>query len=131
VEVKEMLRFFVFDEPFTLKLLLEGELDRTAISQYETAISTAKAERGDRKLLVDVKDLTLVDPAAEQTLLGMRLSEMHFVAAEGRIAELLRQQEHRKCQQQPSFTDRIKCFFAELFEAFARPMVVSRGLNRN
>jgi hypothetical protein len=124
-----MLRFFVFDEPFTLKLLLEGELDRTSLPQYEATIASAKAERGDRKLLVDVKDLTLADYAAEQALLEESHSELHFVAPAGRIAELLSHQEHRECRKQSSFTKQITCYFAGLCESLMRPAKLFRSLH--
>jgi hypothetical protein len=119
-----MLRFFIFDEPFTLKVLLEGELDRTTLPQYEAAIASARAERGNRKLLVDVKDLTLADSAAEQALLGENHSELHYVAPAGRIAELLSHREHRECRKQSSFARKITCYFAELCESLTRPICV-------
>jgi hypothetical protein len=119
----EMLRFFVFDEPFTLKLLLEGELDRASLPQYETALHSAQAERGNRKLLVDLKDLTLADSAAEQALLAGSHSELHFVPV-GKVAELLREQERRDCREQSSFAKKVACFFVGQYESLARPICV-------
>lgn len=121
-----MLRFFHFDEPSILKLLLEGDLNQASLPQYEKTIASAKAERGDRKLLVDVKDLRLADLDAEQALLEGRRSGLQFVAAEGRIAELLSKEERCKCRRQPRFTKRVQCLLTELRESLTRPVRLAR-----
>ena len=117
-----MLRIFFFDEPLTLKLRLEGELDSSSLPQYEAAVSSAKAQRHGRKLLLDVNELTLADYSAEQAILEGSQSEIHFVAAVSRVAELLRQEELRECQKKCPWWKRTALFLAERCRASARPV---------
>jgi hypothetical protein len=126
-----MLRIFFFDEPLTLKLRLEGELDSSSLSQYDTAVSSAMAQRGNRRLLLDVKDLTLADSAAEQAIREGSHTELRFVAAVSRTAELLRQEEFTDCQKHCPWWKRIATFLVERFRSFICPvlMKLSRSLN--
>jgi len=126
-----MLRIFSFDEPLTLKLRLEGELDCSSLPQYETAISAARTQRRGRKLLLDVGDLTLADSAAEEAIVEGSHTELRFVAAVSRTAELLRSEERRECQKRCPWWKRIALFVAERFRLSACPvcMKLSRLLN--
>ena len=117
-----MLRILIFDEPFTLKLRVEGELDRNSLPQYEGAINSATAHRGDRKLLVDVSDLTLMDSAAEQAVIAESHTGVHFVGAANRLAELLHREEERECEQRCSLLKRIGFTLTEHCRASVRPI---------
>ena len=92
-----MLRMLVFDEPFTLKIRAEGILDQESLQQFQLALADAEANRNGRKLLVDVGDLVPSDRAAESTIVNERQRGIQFVAAQARIAELLRDQEQQDC----------------------------------
>lgn len=117
-----MLRIFVFDEPFTLKLRLEGQLNRGSLPQYEAALASARARRGSRKLLIDAKDLTIADSESEQAIVESSHSEFHFVGAENQIAELLHIEEQRECRQRCSLLKRIGFSVAERCRDSARPI---------
>jgi ABC-type transporter Mla MlaB component len=117
-----MLRILVFDEPFTLKLRVEGELSRNTLPRYEEAITWATAHRANRKLLVDVGDLTLLDSAAEHAILTETHSGVYFVGAVSRFAELLRREEQRECEQSCSLLRRIGFALTEHCRASVRPI---------
>ncbi len=119
-----MLRIFVFDEPFTLKLRMEGELDRASLPRYEAAITSAASKRGNRKLLVDVTDLTISDSAAEQAIVVGSHAEVHFVGAVNRIAEVLHKEEQRECQQRCSLLKKLGFILTEHCRASVRPICV-------
>lgn len=126
-----MLRIVSFDEPLTLKLRLEGELDSSSLPQYERAVSSARAQRGGRKLLLDVGDLTLADAAAEEAIVEGSHNELQFVAAVNRTAEVLLEEERRNCQKGCPWWKRIALSLAERFRSSSCPvwMKLSRLLN--
>jgi hypothetical protein len=126
-----MLRIFSFDEPLTLKLRLEGELDRSSLPQYETAVSSAMDQRSGRKLLLDIGDLTLADSAAEEAIVQGSRTELHFVAAVNRSAEVLREEERTECKKRCPWWKRIALLLAEQLGSSTCPvwMKLSRSLN--
>jgi hypothetical protein len=119
-----MLRIFLFDEPFTLKLRLEGELDRVSLPQLEAAISLARAKRADRKLLIDVAELTVAGPDAEQALIAGTHAGLHYVGAGKTIAELLRQEEQRDCRRRCTLLKKIGFALTERCRDSTRPLCV-------
>jgi hypothetical protein len=117
-----MLRIFVFDEPFTLKLRVEGELSRASLPQFTAAISSARSNRGDRKLLIDVAGLTVADSDAEQMILRENYTDVHYIGAANRIAELLHEEEQWRCRQRCSLLRKIGFSLTEHCRESTRPL---------
>ncbi len=95
-----MLRVIVFEEFNVLKLRFEGVLDATSIASFRKSITSGQAACGQRRLLADVGDLRLGDALGEAAILDALRIGVGYVAAKGRIAEILRGKDESDCKRE-------------------------------
>jgi len=119
-----MLNILIFDEPLTLKLRLEGELDASSVHEFHGAVAAAGRMRGSRRLVVDVGDMTLQGPEAESAILKSRHNGIAFVAATGPFAELIQQQERKECSAKCGLVKRIAFALSCACQSSPRPMCI-------
>lgn len=117
-----MFRVLVFEEPSTLKLRLEGELDDATVPLFFRAIVDAKAHQGERRLFIDIGDLAVEDETAESAILDESRAGVTFVATSGRIAELLSQQEQRDCSENCGILRRVAYALSLRCQSSSRPL---------
>jgi ABC-type transporter Mla MlaB component len=63
-----MLRILVFEEPFSVKLRLEGELTGEAVAQLTQRWVEVRSRLKDRKAILDLGDVVQVDKTGRDTL---------------------------------------------------------------
>jgi len=79
-----MLRILVFDEPFSVKMRLEGELTDETTPQLTQRWAEVRSRLRDRRAILDLGDVIKVDQAGRQLLSwltdsGVRFSYAHPV----------------------------------------------------
>ena len=116
-----MLRVIVLDEPFVLKLRLQGTLNNESARGYQSALERARAQRGDRRLILDVGDLVLEDEHAGSVVLES-MQGVEFSATNGRFADLLRAKEDRDCQARCGAFRRLAYSLSKLCESSSSRM---------
>lgn len=77
-----MLRILVFEEPFSVKLRLEGELTNQTVPLLTGRWADVRSRLKDRKAILDLGDVVQVDDAGRSTLQwlatsGVRLGYAH------------------------------------------------------
>jgi ABC-type transporter Mla MlaB component len=77
-----MLRILVFDEPFSVKLRLEGELTGQTAPQLTQRWAEVRGRLRDRRAILDLGDVVKVDEAGRDILgwlteAGVRVSYAH------------------------------------------------------
>lgn len=66
-----MLKISIADTPGRWRLILEGTLVRPWTAEVERVWKDAREERQSRKLVVDLKNVTLISREGESTLLKL------------------------------------------------------------
>ena len=79
-----MLRIVVFDEPFSVKLRLEGELTDETTPQLTQRWAEVRSRLRDRRAILDLGDVSKMDESGRQLLSwltdsGVRFSYAHPV----------------------------------------------------
>lgn len=97
-ESMQMLRIIVFDELSVLKLRFEGVLDASSAATFRNSINTGLRDCGNRKLLADVGDLRVGDLSGEAAILDELRRGVGYIAAKGRIADILRREDEKNCR---------------------------------
>ena len=77
-----MLRIFVFDEPYSVKLRLEGELTAQTVPLLNQRWAEVRSRLKGRKAILDLGDVVAVDESGRHTLAwltgaGARLGYAH------------------------------------------------------
>lgn len=115
-----MLRILTFDEPTTLKLRFEGQLDELSRLDFRRALASAEIARGSRKLLLDVGNLVLDGTESERTFLSSRPPGAIVVDATGRIAQLLQEQEQQECNESCGLLRRVAFALSTICQSSSR-----------
>lgn len=75
-----MLKITIIDTPAEQKLVLEGRLVKSNISELESAWKNAQGARETRRCVVDVRNATFIDESGEKILLDMQEDGAQFIA---------------------------------------------------
>lgn len=95
-----MFRLSKVDTNGQRTLVLEGRLISPWTKEVETAWQRAKQESDSRKLVVDIRNVTLIGPDGEATLLKLMRDGAKFTCGGVLTRHLLRQLA-RKCRCRP------------------------------
>jgi hypothetical protein len=85
-----MLKITVFEHTRQRRLIVEGSLTAPWAAELTSACRTARADLRDRKLIVDLRDLTAISPEGEDVLQQM-MSEHIKLLCGVYMKEVLRQ----------------------------------------
>jgi hypothetical protein len=121
-ERMQMLRIIVFDELSVLKLRFEGVVDAGSVGSFRDAIETGVRDCGGRKLLADVGDLQVGDLLGETAILDAMRRGISFIAAKGRIAEILRREDETNCKRECNAFRRIAFVLTKTCSSSPRPL---------
>jgi hypothetical protein len=75
-----MLKITVIETPTEQKLVLEGKLAKPDLAVLESAWERALGVLGKRCCIIDLTNMTAIDPQAEGILLDMKRHSAQFVA---------------------------------------------------
>ncbi len=75
-----MLRITIVDAVTELRLILEGRLMGPDISELEAAWEKVRRTNGSRPYVLDLRNVTFIDPSAEKVLVDMNTEGAQFVA---------------------------------------------------
>src|SRR5215470_4679140 len=93
-----MLRILVFDEPFSVKLRLEGELTDRTVLQLAQRWAEVRSRLRNRKAILDLGDVVKVDDAGRSLLSWLSDAGVRFGYAHPRLQQwvdgLVRRQNH-------------------------------------
>jgi anti-anti-sigma regulatory factor len=95
-----MMKVQVTELDDRLILHVEGRLAGAFVPVLENSWSTARASRPDRKISVDLKDVTCIDRSGRSLLQRMHRDGVGFLRAGIAVQDILEQiMEHHECQQ--------------------------------
>jgi hypothetical protein len=80
-----MLRIFVFEEPFSVKLRLEGQLTSQTVPMLTQKWAEVHSRLKERKAILDLGDLVEFDESGRSTLHWLAQSGARFGYAHPRI----------------------------------------------
>jgi ABC-type transporter Mla MlaB component len=95
-----MFRLSTVDTNGQRKLVLEGKLVRPWTEEVESAWRRAQEHLQGRQLVVDLTNLTLIDPEGETTLLNLMRDGARFTCG-GVLTKHLLKQLARRCRSEP------------------------------
>ena len=75
-----MLKITLIETPDEQKLVLEGKLIASDLSELKIAWEGANGKREMRRRVVDLRDTTFIDPSGEQILMEMKRQGAQFIA---------------------------------------------------
>jgi len=84
-----MLRIFVFEEPFSVKLRLEGQLTAQTVPMLTQKWAEVHSRLKERKAILDLGDLVEFDESGRSTLHWLAQSGARFGYAHPRIRPLV------------------------------------------
>jgi ABC-type transporter Mla MlaB component len=83
-----MLRIFVFEEPFSVKLRLEGQLTSQTVPILTQKWAEVHSRLKDRKAILDLGDLVEFDESGRSTLRWLAQSGARFGYAHPKVQQL-------------------------------------------
>jgi hypothetical protein len=95
-----MLKISIVENRAQRRLVLEGKLIAPWAAELRPACEKAKADLGDRELVVEVKNLTAINQAGENVLLELMREGVKF-RGRGVFTKHLLKELTRKVVQQP------------------------------
>jgi hypothetical protein len=95
-----MLKISIVENRARRRLVLEGKLIAPWAAELRPACEKAKADLGDRELVVEVKNLTAINQAGENVLLELMREGVKFRGC-GVFTKHLLKELTRKVAQQP------------------------------
>jgi ABC-type transporter Mla MlaB component len=84
-----MLRILVFEEPFSVKLRLEGELTGQTAPQLTQRWAEVRSRLRDRKAILDLGDVVRMDEAGRDTLAWLTEAGVRIGYAHPRLQSLI------------------------------------------
>lgn len=84
-----MLRILVFDEPFSVKLRLEGELTGQTAPQLTQRWAEVRSRLQNRRAILDLGDVVKVDGAGRDTLAWLSDAGVRFGYAHPGLSSLM------------------------------------------
>ena len=84
-----MLRIFVFEEPFSVKLRLEGQLTSQTVPLLTQRWADVRSSLKGRKAILDLRDLEEFDDAGRSTLRWLASSGARLGYAHPRVRQLV------------------------------------------
>lgn len=84
-----MLRIVIFDEPFSVKLRLEGELTDQTAPQLTQRWAEVRSRLKNRKAILDLGDVVEVDQAGRDMLAWLADSGVRFGYAHPKLNQLI------------------------------------------
>ena len=94
-----MLRITLHDSPDALRFQLEGKLVGPWVSELEQSWRTASSVQADKKLIVDLKDVTFIDDSGKELLRRFCESGAEFIACEPLTRAIVEQVTHCQASQ--------------------------------
>jgi hypothetical protein len=95
-----MLKISIVENRTQRRLVLEGKLIAPWVAELKPACEKAKADLGDRDLVVEVKNLTAINQAGENVLLELMREGVKFRGC-GVFTKHLLKELTRRVEQQP------------------------------
>lgn len=100
-----MLKISIVDTPTQRKLVLEGKLMEPWLAELSRTWGAATQNLEGRKLVVDLRNVTLISPEGENALLALMTEGATFVCQEILTRHVLQQLKRRcRCKLQAMFT---------------------------
>jgi anti-anti-sigma regulatory factor len=96
---EDMLRITLHDSPEILRFQLEGKLVGPWVSELEQSWKTARSVQADKKLVVDLRDVTFIDDSGKDLLRRFCESGAEFVACEPLTCAIVEQVTHCRASQ--------------------------------
>jgi hypothetical protein len=94
-----MFKISIADTPSRRTLLVEGTLIGAWIAELGTARRNASQDLGERKLIVDLTNVTAISPEAEDALFDLMKKGVTFFSSGVLTRHLLKQLERKKQQE--------------------------------
>jgi len=115
-----MLRILVFDEPFSVKLRLEGELTDETTPQLTQRWAEVRSRLRDRKAILDLGDVVKVDDSGRHLLSWLSDAGVRFGYAHPILRPLIDDLVRRRARSS-SFISRIYNFLCSVLPPRMRP----------
>jgi len=95
-----MFKISIIETPGQRRLVLEGKLIAPWTAEVESACKTAEEELQGRKLVIDLRNVTLISADGENTLYQLMKSGAKFACADVLTKHVLRRLARRhRCRQ--------------------------------
>jgi len=91
-----MLKITVVEHTRQRRLIVEGRLTEPWAAELTSACRTARADLRDRKLIVDLRNLTAISPEGEEVLLQLMRENAKFLSGVY-VKEVLKQLARKTC----------------------------------
>jgi anti-anti-sigma regulatory factor len=91
-----MLKITVVEHTRQRRLIVEGRLTAPWAAELTGACRTARADLRDRKLIVDLRNLTAISPEGEEVLLQLMREKAKFLSGVY-VKEVLKQLARKTC----------------------------------
>jgi anti-anti-sigma regulatory factor len=91
-----MLKITVVEHTRQRRLIVEGRLTAPWAAELTSACRTARADLRDRKLIVDLRNLTAISPEGEEVLLQLMREKAKFLSGVY-VKEVLKQLARKTC----------------------------------
>ena len=91
-----MLKITVVEHTRQRRLIVEGRLTAPWAAELTSACRTARADLRDRKLIVDLRNLTAISPEGEEVLLQLMREKAKFLSGVY-VREVLKQLARKNC----------------------------------
>ena len=116
-----MLRILVFDEPFSVKMRLEGELTNETTPQFTQRWAEVRSRLRDRKAILDLGDVVKVDDSGRHLLSWLADAGVRFSYAHPVLRPVMDDLARRRVLKAPSFLARIYNFLCSILPRRLRP----------